>query len=87
VIDQNFYTGYDVSCAQVGVQWNYNTATYYTGGTRNSSGGGTQKQTLTYNAATGVGTTVYYYSCVIPPTYGGQQSRSYIETYMVSEPL
>ena len=86
VIDQNFYTGYDVSCAQVGVHWNYNTATYYTGGTKNSSGGGTQKQTLSFAPATGVFPTVYYYSCGIPPTYGGNKARSYIETYMVSEP-
>ena len=86
VIDQNFYTGYDVSCAQVGVHWNYNTVTYYTGGTKNSSGGGTQKQTLSFASAPGAFPSVYYYSCAIPPTYGGNKARSYIETYSVSEP-
>jgi hypothetical protein len=86
VIDQNGYTDYDVSCAQVGVHWNYNTATYYTGGTRNSSGVGTQKQTLSFGVATGAFPTVYYYSCVIPPAYGGNKAKSYIETYGVSEP-
>lgn len=86
VIDQNGYTGYDVSCAQVGVHWNYNTATYYTGGTRNSSGVGTQKQTLSFGVATGAFPTVYYYSCGIPPAYGGNKAKSYIETYSVSEP-
>jgi hypothetical protein len=86
VIDQNFYTGYDVSCAQVGVPWNYNTATYYTGGTKNSSSGGTQKQTLSFAPAPGAFPSVYYYSCAIPPTYGGNKARSYIETYSVSEP-
>jgi hypothetical protein len=86
VIDQNGYTGYDVSCAQVGVHWNYNTATYYTGGTKNSSGVGTQKQTLSFGVAQGAFPTVYYYSCVIPPAYGGTKNKSYIETYSVSEP-
>jgi hypothetical protein len=86
VIDQNGYTGYDVSCAQVGVHWNYNTATYYTGGTRNSSGAGTQKQTLSFAEAPGAFPSVYYYSCSIPPAYGGAKSKSYIETYSVSEP-
>jgi hypothetical protein len=86
VIDQNGYTSYDVSCAQVGVHWNYNTATYYTGGTRNSSGVGTQKQTLSFAAAPGAFPSVYYYSCAIPPAYGGNKAKSYIETYSVSEP-
>jgi hypothetical protein len=86
VIDQNGYTGYDVSCAQVGVHWNYNTASYYTGGTKNSSGVGTQKQTLSFGVATGAFPTVYYYSCAIPPAYGGNKAKSYIETYSSSEP-
>jgi hypothetical protein len=86
VIDQNGYSGYDVSCAQVGVHWNYNTASYYTGGTKNSSGVGTQKQTLSFAVATGAYPTVYYYSCAIPPAYGGNKSKSYIETYSTSEP-
>ncbi len=86
VIDQNGYTGYDVSCAHVGVHWNSNTATYYTGGTKNSSGVGTQKQTLSFAAVKGVFPTVYYYSCGIPPAYSGTKNKSYIETYSISEP-
>jgi hypothetical protein len=87
VIDQNGYTGYDVSCSHVGVHWNYNTATYYTGGSRASSGVGTQKQTLYFNGIVNASwPTVYYYSCIIPPAYGGAKAKSYIETYTLSEP-
>ena len=86
VIDQNGYTGYDVSCAQTGVYWNYNTVTYYTGGTKASSGVGTQKQTLSFAATPRPFGSVYYYNCVIPPAYGGTKNKSYIETYSVSEP-
>ncbi len=47
---------------------------------------GTQKQSLSFGVATGAYPTVYYYSCGIPPAYGGNKAKSYIETYSVSEP-
>jgi hypothetical protein len=86
VIDQNAYTGFDVTCTEVGVHWNSTSISYYTAGTRNSSGAGTQQQYLNFSSSSvGAFPTVYYYSCAIPPTYGANASRSYIETYNDAE--
>jgi len=68
------HTSQDASCWLRSVYQSGSSVYSYSGGTRNTTGFGSQEQNLDFGLANGNSETWYYVGCYIPPLLNGQSS-------------